>query len=142
MDRNTLLPFASFLKYNTDSSIALDLVSYNLMETTKNGRRHFDFAGPDTEIGLVDMKSMKRKRILFLGSAGIILDGKWENDQTILLAGAEDAGNGQIRPIMWRYHLDTYEVEVFSYPRTIKARAGMFYENKYNKVPVKTSPAV
>ncbi len=132
VEKGSLQTYYPYFVFNSDSTKALDLVSYNFIETTRKGKTKFDFAGPDTEIGIVDIKSQTRKRILFLGSSGIVLDGKWADNNTVILVGAEDAGDGNLHPLMWRYHLDTYELEVFSYPGTIKASANEYYERKYN----------
>jgi hypothetical protein len=125
-------PYRSFLVYNADSSFAIDIVSYNFIETKKGGRKRLEFAGPDTEVGLIDVKNNMRRRILFLGSAGLVLDAKWEGNK-ILIAGAEDAGQEQIRPLMWRFNVQDSALEMFSFPGTIKANVQEYYETKYNR---------
>ena len=141
VEPGTFDDFSHYLVYNADSSLALDLVSYNFIVSNKKGKQQFDFAGPDTEIALIDIKQNTRKRILFLGSAGLVLDGKWDKDGNIILAGAQDAGDGKLHPVMWKYYPVSSEIEVFSYPGTIKANASEYYDKKYTPL-IKTSPAV
>jgi hypothetical protein len=124
-------PYRPFLIYNADSSFAIDIVSYNFIETNKGGRKRFEFAGPDTEVGLIDVKNNMRKRILFLGSAGLVMDAKWEGNK-VLIAGAEDAGQELIRPLMWRFNVQDSALEMFSFPGTIKANVQKYYETRYN----------
>jgi hypothetical protein len=99
-----------------------------------------EFAGPDTEIGLIDLEKKTRKRILFLGSSGLVLDGKWDEKGNIILAGAQDAGQGNLQPIIWRFYPAENIMETSTYPGTIKANISEYYKLKYK--PLKTSRVV
>ena len=132
LESGTLEDYRKLLVYNSDSSQAIDLVTYNFILNRRNKTEKFEFAGPDTEIALLDLKKNTRKRILFLGSAGLVMDGKWEADGNIILAGAEEAGDGKLHPVMWRYYPATGEVEVFTYPGTIEVNISEYYDRKYN----------
>lgn len=140
MDDKTFNEYREFFVFNADSTLALDLVSYNFIITNKAGVQKMDFAGPDTEIGLIDVKNKMRKRLLFLGSSGIVLDGKWNAQGNIILAGAQDAGNETYQPILWRYFPDADLLETMPYSGVIKADLGSYYEIRYKPV-VKTSRA-
>jgi hypothetical protein len=140
LDQETMEEFSPYFVMNADSTMALDLVSYNFIITNKNGAQRVEFAGPDTEIGLIDLKKNKRKRILFLGSSGFVLDGKWDEKGNIILAGAQDAGQGNLQPLIWRIYPAENKMETFSYPGTIKANISEYYKQKYK--PFKTSRVV
>ena len=140
MDQETMEEFSPYFVMNADSSLALDLVSYNFIITNKNGVQRVEFAGPDTEIGLIDLKRNKRKRILFLGSSGLVLDGKWDEKGNIILAGAQEAGQGNLQPLIWRIFPAENKIETYSYPGTIKANVSEYYKQKYK--PLKTIRAV
>ena len=140
LDQETMEEFSPYFVMNADNSLALDLVSYNFIITNKNGVQRVEFAGPDTEIGLIDLKRNKRKRILFLGSSGLVLDGKWDEKGNIILAGAQDAGQGNLQPIIWRIYPAENKIETFTYPGTIKANVSEYYKLKYK--PLKTSRVV
>jgi hypothetical protein len=127
----SMAAYRPFLIYNADSSFAIDIVSYNFIETRKGGKKRFEFAGPDTEVGLIDVKNNQRRRILFLGSSGLVMDATWDGNK-ILIAGAEDAGQEHIRPLMWRFNLQNSALEVFSFPGVIRANIQGYYEARYN----------
>jgi hypothetical protein len=140
MDEETFAEYREFFVYNADSSLALDLVSYNFIISNKAGVQKLDFAGPDTEIGLIDVKNKMRKRLLFLGSSGMVLDGKWDERGNVVLVGAQDAGNETFQPLLWRYYPEINLLETIPYAGVIKADLGSYYDVKYKPV-IKTSRA-
>jgi hypothetical protein len=133
--------YGQYLLYNADSSLALDLVSYNFVIDKKDGQEQLKFAGPDTEIGLITIKDSSRKRMLFLGASGMVLDGKWDTQGNIILAGGQDAGDERFQPLVWKIYPGNNRMEVMQYPGTIKVNLENFFKEKYKPVS-KTSPAV
>ncbi|MER3498619.1 MAG: hypothetical protein C4308_08310 [Chitinophagaceae bacterium] len=81
--------FKPYFIYNTDSSFAIDIVSYNFVITKKRGKRWLEPAGPDSEVSLLDLKQKLKKRILFFGPSRVVLDAKWKDPQRLLVAVAE-----------------------------------------------------
>jgi hypothetical protein len=121
IDDNQLAPYKPYLIYNSDSSKAIDLVSYNYVVSHKKGKAVIEHGGPDTEVALLDMKSGTRKRILFLGSSGTVLQAKWEDNNTIAIAGAQEVEDEKIKPSIWRYDLSTGKMELYQYSDAINA---------------------
>ena len=140
VDRSHLLPYYPFLVFNADSSKAVDFVSYNYVLSRKNGKNYIEQGGPDTEVALIDFKEGFRKRLLFLGAAGTVLDAKWENDHVVLLAGAEEVDAENIKPTLWRYDLHNNRMEWYSYTGRIQAHIHDYTEEKLN-ARLKTSPS-
>jgi hypothetical protein len=135
-----ILEFQPYFVINADSTLALDLVSYNFIINKRNENQKLEFAGPDTEVGLIDLKKNLRKRILFLGSSAMVLDGKWDEKGNIIIAGAQDAGAGNLQPVMWRIDPVENIMQTSAYPGTIKANVSEYYKLKYR--PFKTSRVV
>ena len=92
------------------------------------------------EVGGIDLKKGMRKRLLFLGSSAMVLDGKLDNQGKVLIAGVQDADNGNLQPIIWRIDPETNRVETSTYPGTIKANISEYFDQKYK--PLKTSRVV
>src|ERR1700694_3629368 len=63
-----LKEYMPYLVYNKDSSYAVDLYSYNIILSHENGTTIGEASGPDTEVGLVDLKQKTRRRIYFGGA--------------------------------------------------------------------------
>jgi hypothetical protein len=121
IDSDHLAPYKPYLIYNSDSSRAIDMVSYNYVVSKKNGRTVIEHGGPDTEVAVLDLKNNTRKRILFLGSSGTVLQAKWEDDNTVAIAGAQEVEEEKIKPSVWRYDLQTGRMELYQYNDAIGA---------------------
>lgn len=134
IDTAQLRPFRPYLIYNSDSSKAIDLVSYNYVLSNKKGKTVIQQGGPDTEVAVLDLKNNTRKRILFLGSAGTVLQAKWEGDHTIAIAGAEEVEEGKIKPSIWKYDWTTGKMELYQYPDAIHANIKDYTEQGLNKL--------
>ena len=132
-DAEQLQDFMPLLLYNRDSTLAIDFVSYQYVLSKKEGRPTIQQGGPDTEVGLVDLEKNWRKRILYLGSSGTVLDARWAGDSVILMAGAEEMEEGRIRPAIWTYHIGTGERGIYTYPQTIRANIEDYTEKILTK---------
>ena len=133
IDTAQLRPFRPYLIYNRDSSKAIDLVSYNYVLSNKKGKTVIQQGGPDTEVALLDLKNNTRKRILFLGSAGTVLQAKWDDDNTIAIVGAEEVEGGKIKPSIWKYDWITGKMELYQYPDAIHANIKDYTEQGLNR---------
>lgn len=123
-------PFEPFLIYNSDSTTAIDLYSYNYIITRRNGQVRLEEAGPDTEIALIDVSSNTRKRIFFSGPAVVVFDARWNSDNEIVMAGAEQLQNNEIKPVAWQYNLSDSTMQTFSYNEAIAADMKGYMQNK------------
>ncbi len=103
--------------FNSDSSLALDLFSYNYMVRPADDK--LVPLGPDNEIGLVDVNTGKRIRIFFSGPAALVADGSWLNNNTFVLAGAELIDENRIKPFNWKVDLAVNSIEVHHYLNTL-----------------------
>jgi len=121
-------PFEPFLIYNSDSTKAIDLYSYNYIITRRNGQVKLEEAGPDTEIGLIDVKSNTRKRIFFSGPSMVVFDARWNSDNEIVMAGAEQLQNNQVKPMAWQYNLTDSTMQTFNYNEAIAADTRAYKE--------------
>jgi hypothetical protein len=122
MDKGELNSYLPYLIFNQDSSFALDLVSYNYVPTKTGAKVKLEELGPDYEVGLVDMNSHKRKQLLFFGTTGTILDARWLDKNTLLMAGGGRWNNPDSLNIdLYRYSVTDKLLQKYSYPEAIHA---------------------
>lgn len=119
-----LQPYYPFFIYNADSTLAIDLYSYNSVPVRRNGNIGFEKGGPDTEVALVDLKNNTRQRIFFSGPGTSVLEANWQNNETVLLAGGEEVGANALKPVVWKISLPAKSAEIFQYPDTLQASSG------------------
>jgi hypothetical protein len=121
LDKKQLQPFSAYFIYNADSSLAIDLYSYNHVPVQRNGKTTMEQGGPDTEVGLIDLKENSRRRIFFSGPGTTVQQAKWENGNTIFLAGVEEAGTDALKPVLWKINLPQKTMEIYNYEDTLHA---------------------
>lgn len=114
--------FKPYLVYNTDSTKAIDLVSYNYIIDKKDGQQILTGAGPDTEVGVINLQNNMRTRIFFAGPGTIMREGKWLDSTTVLLGGAETLSNTAIRPFLVRIDLKEKSLQKFTYADSVRAK--------------------
>lgn len=114
--------FKPYLIYNTDSTRAIDLVSYNYIIDKKDGQQILTGAGPDTEVGVINLQNNMRTRIFFAGPGTIMREGKWLDSTTVLLGGAETLSNTAIKPFLVRINLKEKSLQRFAYADSVKAK--------------------
>lgn len=122
--------FSPYFICNADSSLAIDLYSYNYMQRQKEGKNVLQMAGPDSEVGLINFKNNTRQRVFFSGPSVLVLDAKWTGPEAILIAGAEEIGNEKIKPILWKIDLSDSTQHSFSYGDTLSAKVYTYTEEK------------
>lgn len=121
IDSARLKPFQKYFIYNSDSSLALDLYSYNYIAITSNGQSRMEEAGPDAEAAVIDFKKGIRRRIFFGGPSQMLWDAKWTKPDELLLIGAESHGDSAVIPTIWQVNLKDTAMQVFAYQGEIKA---------------------
>ena len=134
MDAESLRGFIdekrSFLVFNADSSLALDIGSLNWV-VSKNKRGKVKFSSDvDTEIALLDLKSATRTRLVFFGSAAWIDNGWWEDANNVILSGfmANDTLPNQYSPIVIRMNISTLEKTIFRHPKYASVNKDAYFE--------------
>lgn len=100
IDSGNLREFIPYLIYNADSSLAADPYSYNYIIHEQKGKSKVSEAGPDVEIGLIDLKKNTRRRLWYSGPAAVILDAKWKNKNELLLGGVEQIDTAGFQPFV------------------------------------------
>lgn len=114
--------FRPYLIFNTDSTRAIDLVSYNYIVDKKDGQQILTGAGPDTEVGIINLQNNMRTRIFFAGPGTVMREGKWLDSTTVLLGGAETLSNTAIQPFLVRINLKEKSLQRFAYADSVKAK--------------------
>ena len=117
--------FKQLLVYNTDSTKAIDMFSYNYILTNKNGALTAEAAEPDSEVALMDFESGIRRSIWFSGPSATVLDAAWMNPQEIAIAGMQENESGQRHPAVWIVSLpdSTINTYVYQQPANISTTA-------------------
>jgi hypothetical protein len=119
--------YGPFVKYSSDSTMFIDLDSYNIKITKlPDGTYVGEELGPDTEVSLIDLQDKLKKRLIFLGPGGDIQDGGWLDSQTIVLAGMQTGGDGSTTvPVIFKYHIPTRTFFLYETKDTLNATAIM-----------------
>jgi hypothetical protein len=120
LDSAAIRPFKPYLLYNTDSSLAIDLVIYNYFPHERGTRLVFEEAGPDYEAAVIDFRSGQRRRLLFFGTSGRIMDARWLDDHTIAMAGSmSQKGDSLFQPAVWIFDVKSGVKKMYTYPDLI-----------------------
>ena len=119
--------YGPFIKYSSDSTMFIDLDSYNIRITRQpDGTYIGEELGPDTEVSLIDLQDKLKKRLIFLGPGGDIEDGGWLDSQTIILAGTQAGADGTTTvPVIFKYHIPTRTFFLYELQDTTNAIAIM-----------------
>ena len=121
-DTSNLRPFYPYLLFNSNKSMALDLVTYNYEPRVKSGKTKLEEAGPDYEAAMINFQTGKRKRLLFFGTTGTVLDARWQGDSVVFLAGTtEYNGRDSMLPVIWKYEVKSRALTQYHYPQKIHA---------------------
>ena len=108
-DKSYYENYRGFLKYSPDSSMFVDIDSYNVdIHKDKKGRVIPIEKGPDTEVSLVNVPEKQRTRLVFLGPGNGVEDASWIDDRTVLLIGYHEKDTTKMKKaVIWRYHVPT-----------------------------------
>lgn len=123
--------YGRFIKYSPDSTLFVDLDSYNVeLVKDKQGRITGTEVGPDVEVSLVNLKSKTKTRLLFLGPGNSIEDAYWLDKDNLALMGIEqDDSLGKIAAV-WKFHLPTSTFTLYELKDSVAARQLMGYWRK------------
>jgi|GEM_PF-1977782 len=142
LNAEQMLPFMPYLIYNSDSSKAIDPYSYNFIINERKGTRRVDDAGPDFEIGLIDVKSKTRRRIWFSGPAARIIEAKWKSNHELWLAGVEEVSAESYIPFILEIDTRTNKAASYESGDTIQMTGQSGLRQALEaKMKIKTSPA-
>jgi hypothetical protein len=132
LEEESIKPYYPYLIYNADSSKAIDLYSYNIMLSDRNGKITGEAGGPDTEIGLVDLRNKTRQRLLFVGPSSTIHDASWIGDSSVAIAGGEILEDGKFKPAVWVISLNRNTMQYLDYPEGIKMKPADYKDKRIN----------
>lgn len=107
--------YGRFLKFSPDSSMFVDIDSYNIeFQKNKAGKLLPLEKGPDTEVSLVSRETSERTRLVFLGPGNGVEDAGWTDNSNVLLIGYHEKDTSKTRtPVIWRYHVPTKTFHVY-----------------------------
>lgn len=107
--------YGRVLKYSPDSSMFIDLDSYNVeIHKDKRGRVALIEKGPDTEVSLVNLQDKKKTRLVFLGPGNAVEEAGWIDNNNILLIGYREMDTTKLKAaVIWRYHIPTKTFHVY-----------------------------
>jgi hypothetical protein len=126
LDKKRLQAFADYLIYNSDSSLAIDLYSYNYVPVQHDGKTVLEQGEPDTEVALIDTKANTRRRVFFTGPGTSVHQAKWEQEKSIFMAGVEEIGPDSVKPVLWKINLQDKTMEIYNYRDTLHAKVSNF----------------
>lgn len=133
--------YGAYLKYSPDSSRFIDLDSYNIdIRKDSKGRLVGTSGGPDTEVSLIDPKSGKRTRLLFMGPGGSVEDAFWtDNNDLVIIGTQENEENGGKKVTIWKINLTdtTYDLYELDDPNAALTLAGQWRKERLKGVVLK-----
>lgn len=133
-ETNELKAYYPYFIYNEDSSYAIDLYSYNILLVKRNGKTVAEEAGPDTEVGLVDLKNKTRQRIYFGGSSSVVLAARWSDRREFFVLTGENIGNNKFHPSILSYNTETRTISHFEYPDTLNIKPMEYRQGKLKEL--------
>ena len=112
--------YGRLLRYSPDSSMFVDLDSYNIdFQKNKDGGLYPIEHGPDTEVSLVDLEKKQKTRLVFLGPGNGVEDGGWIDNNSVVLIGYHEKDTSKLKKaVIWRYHVPTKTFHVYESPDT------------------------
>jgi len=116
--------YGRLLKYSPDSSMFIDIDSYNIgFQKNRNGKLVPIEIGPDTEVSLVDVGEKEKTRLVFLGPGNGIEDAGWIDNNSAVLVGYHEKDTTKLKTaIIWRYHIPTKSFYVYESSDTLMPR--------------------
>lgn len=127
-DKDYYRDYGPFLKYSPDSSMFIDLDSYNIdIKKDDKGRFIGHELGPDSEVSLIDVDDKTRTRLVFMGPGGSIEDGMWLDNNTLVLMGVQENERRERVATLWKFHVPTKTYYLYEIPDTSVAGSLMGY---------------
>ena len=131
-DKKFYASYGPFLKWSPDSSVFIDLDSYNIdIKKDKNGKYRGTELGPDSEVSLVNPKSGQKTRLLFLGPGSSVEDALWLDKNNLVLMGVQDYGDSLGKTAaVWKFNIPTQTYTLYEMHNTALAQQLMGYWRK------------
>lgn len=125
-----LQPYYPLFIYNADSSYAIDLYSYNVLVSKRGDRRIIQTGGPDTEVGLVNLKDQTRKRVYFGGSSSAVFDARWISPNEFFILAGESFQDGGLQPVILKYDVNNDVLSHFVYSDTLNVNPSQYRDRR------------
>lgn len=122
--------FQEKLIYSPDGSRYLDLYSYKLIISSKEGEL-IGGINPDAEAVIIDPEKETRNRVLFMGPAGGIEDAAWLSNEEFLITGFGEIESGKISPLFWHINLNNKSITSHEYPATTQYEQKAYLQKKF-----------
>jgi hypothetical protein len=124
--------YGRFIKYSPDSTMFIDLDSYNVgMKKDSKGKWVGTEYGPDSEVSLVNLQTKQKIRLLFMGPDGSVEDGLWLDKDNLALIGVEDSGDstGKVAAV-WKINIPSKSYYLYTLRDSVTARRLIGYWRK------------
>lgn len=116
--------YGRFIKYSPDSTMFIDLDSYNVgIKKDSKGKLHGTEFGPDSEVSLVNLQTKQKIRLMFMGPGGSVEDGLWLDKDNLALIGVEDNGDslGKVAAV-WKINIPTKSYSLYTLKDSVTAK--------------------
>lgn len=129
-DTATLRLLAPILAWSPDSSLAVDIWSYDhLARRNRKGVTVLEGGGPDQTVKLLDRKTGTARQVLFNGPSQVVETADWISDKAFVLGLLNiDEATGEARPDILLIHLGDSLFTNFRYPGPALSAEGGFLE--------------
>jgi hypothetical protein len=98
--------FADLFIYSPDSSRYIDMVSYNYLKDTIDGKKVLISGDPDQQVVLADRKSGKKKQLMYNGPTQLAEFAAWTSNNSLLIGMTTgEGGIGGQKVELYFFHL-------------------------------------
>jgi hypothetical protein len=128
--------YGRLLKYSPDSSLFVDIDSYNIeIQKDKSGRLIPIEKGPDTEVSLINLGNNEKTQLLFIGPGNGVEEAVWIDNNNLLLIGYHETGAKLKTPTIWRYHVPTKTFHIYeSSDHSIAAQLANWRKERFRQI--------
>jgi hypothetical protein len=131
-DKKFFDAYGRYIKYSPDSSMFVDMDSYHegIKKNNKGKWQGLEMEA-DSEVSLVNLKSGKKTRLLFLGPDNSIEDALWLDKENLAIMGVQDYGDslGKVATV-WKFNIPTNTYFLYEWRDSSAARRLMGYWRK------------
>lgn len=94
--------YHTVLRWSPDSTWILDIGSYGSFPVKDSkGNIRLEGGEPDTEVALILPNNNQRARLMFVGPSSQIINGKWINDQELMVLGTSYLSAEKNDTLLW-----------------------------------------
>jgi hypothetical protein len=133
--------YGRYIKYSPDSTMFVDMDSYHVgIKKNSQGKWQGIEMEADSEVSLVNLKSGKKTRLLFLGPDNSIEDAMWLDKENVAIMGIQDYGDslGKVAAV-WKFNIPTNTYFLYEWRDSSAARRLMGYWRKERMKDVLTN---